>query len=108
MIAASIRKRAGKKSFFNALLNFFTTVLHPINLNCKLVAAKWIKTKILRLNDEFFAPVFEEQTIKIRQLEQELIEHTRLQLGLETIFQTIGDTTLLFYAYSLTRTKQAF
>ena len=72
------------------MLNILTSIFHPINLNYKLVASKWIKKKILRLNDPFFAPDFEEQTIKIQKLEQELIEHTRLQLGLETIFQTIG------------------
>ena len=61
-------------------------------------------------NGRKWRPVFEKvlQTTKIRQLEQELIKHTRLQLGLETIFQTIGDTILLFYAFSFTRTKQDF
>ena len=71
LIAASVRKNNEKSRIFNILLNVLTSIFHPINLNYKLVATKWMKKKILSLNDPFFAPDFEEQTIKIQKLEQE-------------------------------------
>mgnify|MGYP001272652405 CR=1 FL=1 len=49
---------------------------------------------------------FKEQTDKIKKLREELNKHIRLQLGLETIFQVAGNTLLLFYAKSSTKTRQ--
>ena len=74
-----------KKNILKSSFIYFLSSLNYFKLTIL-----WIPWKILSLNDPFFAPDFEEQTIKIQKLEKELIEHTRLQLGLETIFQTIG------------------
>ena len=49
---------------------------------------------------------FKEQIDKIKELREELNKHIRLQLGLETIFQVAGNTLLLFYAKSSTKTRQ--
>ena len=52
------------------------------------------------------APNFQEVIMRIRFLEAQMIRHSRLQLGLETIFQVTGNTILLFFAYSKTRSRQ--
>ena len=52
------------------------------------------------------APNFEEVVMKIKCLEEEILMHTRLQLGLETAFQVTANTILLLYAQSTTRTRQ--
>ena len=106
LITASIRKSITKKTLFSILKDIVATIVHPITLHFKLVASKWTKNKLLRQNDKSFASEFEEIVLMIRKLETELIKHIRLQVGLESTFQTIGNTTLLLYAYSSTRTKQ--
>ena len=106
LITASIRKSVTNKTLFSIFKDIATTFVHPITLHFKLVASKWTKNKLLRQNDKSFASEFEEIVLIIRKLETELIKHIRLQVGLESTFQTIGNTTLLFYAYSSTRTKQ--
>ena len=106
LITASIRKSIANKTLFSILKDIVATIVHPITLHFKLVASKWTKNKLLRQNDKSFASEFEEIVLMIRKLETELIKHIRLQVGLESTFQTIGNTTLLLYAYSSTRTKQ--
>ena len=106
LITASMRKSISNKTLLSILKDIVTTIVHPITLHFKLVASKWTKNKLLRQNDKSFASEFEEIVMMIRKLETELIKHIRLQVGLESTFQTIGNTTLLFYAYSSTRTKQ--
>ena len=106
LITASIRKTVPNKTLFSIFKDIVTTIVHPITLHFKLVASKWTKNQLLRQNDKSFASEFEEIVLMIRKLETELIKHIRLQVGLESTFQTIGNSTLLFYAYSSTRTKQ--
>ena len=52
------------------------------------------------------APNFKEVIMRIRFLEEEMIRHSRLQVGLETIFQVTGNTILLLFAHSETRSRQ--
>ena len=106
LIADSIRTRIQKRRPIRVLIDLLTAVFHPIDLHFKLVSAKWMRKKLISLNDPFLAPDFKELTESISELQTEYIKHTRLQLGLETIFQTMGNTILLFYAYSSTRTRQ--
>ena len=58
------------------------------------------------MNEIKMAPNFKETTINIRCLEEQIITHSRLQLGLETIFQVTVNTILLFFANSKTRARQ--
>ena len=60
------------------------------------------------MNDENYATDFEEITFQIKDFEDNLSKINRLQLGLETIFQMTGNALLIFYAISLTKTKQGF
>ena len=106
LIAVSIRKSVSNKTIFRVLQNIVTAIVHPITLHFKLVALKWIKKKLLRQKDKSFAFEFEEIVLMIRELEAELAKHIRLQVGLETTYQTILNTILLFFAYSSTRTRQ--
>ena len=52
------------------------------------------------------APNFQEVAMQIKCLEEEILRHTRLHLGLETIFQVTANTILLLYAQSTTRARQ--
>ena len=67
---------------------------------------KLVKTKLLILNDVTMAPNFKEVVMKIKYLEKEILRHSRLQLGLETIFQVSANAILLLYAQSTTRARQ--
>ena len=58
------------------------------------------------MNDLTMAPNFQEIVMKIKCLEEEILMHTRLQLGLETIFQVTANAILLLYAQSTTRARQ--
>ena len=106
LLAASIRKSIANKTLFRVLQDVVTTIIHPITLHFKLVASKWTKNKLLKQKDKSFAYEFEEIALRIRELEAELIKHIRLQVGLETTFQTIVTTILLLYASSSTKTRQ--
>ena len=106
LTAASMRNSAPKKTVFRVLKDIVTTIIHPITLHFKIVALKWIKKKLLRQKDKSFAFEFEEILLMIRKLETELSKHIRLQVGLETTYQTMLNTILLFYAQSLTKTRQ--
>ena len=61
---------------------------------------------MLRLTDKSYAPEFEEIVWMIKELEAKLTKHIRLQVGLETTYQTIGNAILFFYASSSTKTRQ--
>ena len=52
------------------------------------------------------APNLKEIIMKIKSLEEQMIRHSRLQLGLETIFQVTGNAILIFFVYSKTRTSE--
>ena len=79
---------------------------HPIHLHYKLAAKKFLRTKILCRNEFSLAPMFEAIVQEIDLQESELSKQIQLQLGLETIYQLIGTSILLLYAYSKTRTRQ--
>ena len=83
-----------------------TALIQPIELQFELVALKLIKRKLLILNDITMAPNFKEVVMKIKCLEEEILRHTRLQLGLETIFQVTANAILLLYAQTSTRARQ--
>ena len=87
-------------------MSICTELIKPIRLQFELVATKLLKKKLLIMNDLTMAPNFQEIVKKIKCLEEEIIMHTRLQLGLETIFQVTANTILLFYARSTTRARQ--
>ena len=67
-----------------------TAVIQPIRLQYEIVAMKLVKKKLLGRKDVKMAPNFEEVVMKIRCIEEEILRHTRLQLGLETIFGSSG------------------
>ena len=52
------------------------------------------------------APNFKEVVMKIKFIEERIICHSRLQLGLETIFQVTVNLILLLFAFSKTRARQ--
>ena len=79
---------------------------HPIRLHYKLASKRFLRTKILSQNDFSLALMFEKIVKEIQQTESELSRQTQLQLGLETIYQLIGTSILLLYAYSQTKTRQ--
>ena len=84
----------------------FTAIIQPIQLQYELIATRLIKKKLLLMDDVKMAPNFKELVVRIRFLEEQLIRHSRLQLGLETMFQVTGNSILLFFAYSKTRARQ--
>ena len=93
-------------NFVNYLLQICTTVIIPIQLQYELVATKFIRKKLLIMNNVAMAPNFKDVLVKIKFLEEEILRHSRLHLGLETIFQGTANTVLFFYAYSTTRARQ--
>ena len=80
----------------------------PVKLQCELATAKFIKRKILCLKDISMSPWFKEVVDKIADLEEEIVRHIRLQIGLEAIFQLTGNMIFIFYSISLTKTRQSF
>ena len=101
-----MKNRVGRVGILRSLLNVSTAILNPIDLNYKIIASKYLIKRIVSMNDENYASDFEEITIKIKEFEEDLCKFNRLQLGLETIFQMTGNALLIFYAISLTKTKQ--
>ena len=108
LIAASLRNSSSNKNktVLRAFQDIVTTIIHQITLHFKLVALKWTEKKLLKQKDKSFAPEFEEIVLMIKKLKAQLTKQIRLQVGLETTYQTIGNTILLFYASSSTRTRQ--
>ena len=88
------------------MLDVFTAIIQPIQLQYELVATRLIKKKLLFMDNAKMAPNFEEVVMRIKFLEEQMIRHSKLQLGLETIFQVTGNVILLFFAYSKTRGRQ--
>ena len=83
-----------------------TSPIRPIVLHFELITAKYLRKKLLILNDDMMAPNYKEIVLKIRHVEQELLRHYRLQSGLETMLQVTINTILLLYSASLTRSRQ--
>ena len=106
VIVGSFKKSRDKITFTKCLIIFCTAVIQPIRVQYELVAMKLVRHKLLILNDVSMAPNFKEVVVKIKCLEEEIVRHTRLQLGLETIFQVTANTILLLYAQTSTRARQ--
>ena len=106
LIVSTIRKRHNKINPIRYILDIFTGIIQPIQLQYELVATRLIKKKLLLMDDVKMAPNFQEVVERIRFLEELIIRHSRLQLGLETVFQVTGNTILLLFAHSKTRSRQ--
>ena len=106
LIAGSLEIRNDTITLAKCLLAIGTAAIRPIQLQYELVAIKLVKKKLLIINDSSTAPNFEEVVMKIKCLEEEIVRHTRLQLGLETIFQVTANAILLLYAQTSTRARQ--
>ena len=105
--AGTISKTNSTIKSYKSIFNILTVAFIPIKLHCQLANAKYIRKKILDCNDISMSPWFKEVVDKIAALEEEIVRHIRLQIGLETIFQFTGSMLLIFFSTSLTRTKQS-
>ena len=91
VLVGMTRKSVDKTNIFRYVFNIATVVFHQIGLQYKLVASKVVKEKLLNLNDIKFASNFKDEVIKIKEYKEEIVKHSRLQLGLETVFQITGN-----------------
>ena len=105
-VSVTIKDRNVEKSHW--IFNLLTAPIRPIYLHHKLVLARCIRSQILQGNNGLLESMFHENTKNIIAIETELSRHTRLQQGLETIYQLATSLILLFYAQSKTRTSQGF
>ena len=96
----------GKVSVGNLFIDILTAIIRPIIIHHQLTVAKAVRMKIIKQNDLSLAPNYYEICSRIRNKQEELSKQTRLQLGVETIFQLAGNVMLLCYGYSRTRTTQ--
>ena len=106
LIVSTTRKRNGKFNPCAFLFDVITSIIHPIQIRFSLAASKYIRKKLILLNDVRIDENFKDIVKIIRELEIDLLKQTRLYLGLETIFQVTGNTVLLFFAKSSTKTSQ--
>ena len=106
IVGGSFKKSNDKITLVKRLFVICTAIIQPIRLQYELVAMKLVRHKLLILNDVSMAPNFKEVVVKIKCLEEEIVRHTRLQLGLETIFQVTANAILLLYAQTSTRARQ--
>ena len=95
-----------KRSSSCCLLSIFLAIFQPIRIYYELATAKFIRKRLICFNDISLAIDLKLEVKKIEQLEKELTKHTRVQQGLETVFQTTINTILVCYAHSLTKTRQ--
>ena len=100
--AGTITKRGGWCWLLSPLLAIF----QPIQLHYELATAKFIRKRLISFNDISLAIDLKLEVKKIEELEKELTKHTRVQQGLETVFQITVNTILASYAHSSTRTRQ--
>ena len=106
LIVSTIQKRPSKVNPIRYILDIFTGIIKPIQLHYELVANRIIKKKLLLMDNVKMAPNFKEVIMRIRSLEEQMIRHSRVQIGLETIFQVTGNAILLLFAHSKTRSRQ--
>ena len=106
LVVGTLRKRNDTTNIVKNLLGICTALVKPIQLQFELVSTKLVKSKLVIMNDLTMAPNFQEVVMKIKCLEEEILRHTRVQLGLETIFQVTANAILLLYAQSTTRARQ--
>ena len=88
------------------LLSTLVAIFQPIRLHYELATAKFIRKRLICLNDSSLAIDLTVEVKKIEKLEKELTKHTKVQQGLETVFQITINTILAFYAHSSTKTRQ--
>ena len=88
--------------------DLLTALIRPIILHYQITVSKFMRVKILKQTNFASASSWEKLYAKNKMQEEELHKQTRLQLGLETIFQLAGNVVLLFYGYSQTKTSQGF
>ena len=81
LIVGTLRKRNGQSNIFEFLLGICIVIFKPIQLQCELAAAQYVKKKLLIVNDVNMASNLNEVLIKIKCLEEEIIRHSRLHLG---------------------------
>ena len=96
----------GKVKIGTLIIDVFTAIVRPVILHYQLTVSKLIRIRILKQTDLALASSWEKVCGKIRTLEKGLQKHTRLQLGLETIFQLTGTVILYCYGASVTKTSQ--
>ena len=96
----------GKVKVGTLFFDVLTALIRPIILHYRITVTKFIRVRILKQTDFALASSWERVCSKIKTQEEELHKQTRLQLGLETIFQLAGNVVLLCYGYSLTKTSQ--
>ena len=106
LIMSTLQKKSDKIKPIRYILNIFIAIIQPIQLQYELVATQLIKKKLLLMDDVKMAPNFKEVVMKIKFIEEQIICHSRLQLGLETIFQVTVNLILLLFAFSKTRARQ--
>ena len=88
------------------IIDVLTAIIRPIILQYQLTVTKFMRVRILKQKDFALASSFEKVCDKIEIQEKEIQKQTRLQFGLETIFQLTGNVVLLCYGYSQTKTSQ--
>ena len=103
-MAGTISQRNASIKSYKAIFNVLTL---PIKLRCELATAKFIRRKIVGLNDIFMSHWFKEVVDKIANIEEAIVRQIRLQISLENIFQLTGNIILIFYSISLTKTRQS-
>ena len=81
-------------------------VFQPIRLQYELATARFIRKRLICFNDISLAIDHRIEVKKIARLEKELTKHTKVQQGLETVFQLTINTILACYAQSSTKTTQ--
>merc|ERR1712051_1089478 len=79
------------------------TMIEPIRLQFRLIAARFARCLALKRND---ISLFGVSNDAIDGINITLAEYSRNLLGLEAIYQLLGNAILLFYSYSETRTSQ--
>ena len=106
ILAGSLQNRMGQVSIMKFVFDYITVPFHPVILHYHLVRARIIRKEVIEQNKSEFAAKFETICRRIELLETELLKQTQLQIGFETIFQLIGSSTLICFAYSATKTHQ--
>ena len=95
-----------KRSQSCCLSNTLVAVFQPIRLHYELATVKFIRKRLICLNDISLAFDLSVEVRRIEELETELTKHNKLQQGLETVFQITINTILASYAHSSTKTTQ--
>ena len=79
------------------------TMIEPIRLQFRLIAARFARCLSLKKND---SSLFDLSNEAIDSINRTIAEYSRNLLGLEAIYQLLANSILLSYSYSETRTSQ--